>query len=80
MIAVLFLVMTGIFLGLKVCEIMLIGDVALLDAAKVLLKDAKPYWVMEISVVCNLLWLSKIKTRNRIRIKKYELHHPKSSR
>lgn len=80
MMAVLLLVMTGIFLGLKVGEIMLIGDTTLLDAAKLLPHDVKAYWFMEIMVVCNLLWFSKIRMRNRVRIRNYELHHQKPSR
>lgn len=76
----LFLLGLGLLFGcLKTLEIMLVADLDLVASLVQVLANAKSYWWVEYFALANLLWLTKIQLKNKVRIRHYDLHRHKQT-
>lgn len=67
------LLCAAIYLGVKLVETMLIGNLAFGEAALIAFDNLGWYSAFEYFAVLNLVWLSKINFKPKVRIRNYEL-------
>lgn len=67
------LVCTAVYLAAKLIETMLVGNLGFGDAVLIAVDNLGWYSTFECFAVLNLIWLSKINYKPKVRIRNYEL-------